>query len=382
MIEETAPALSKGTPMPIRFLLFGLLLTCSMNVLPGHAETPDPDRPRMISLSEDGLPLSKALAELETQMGLKKGVLVDRRNAGDPALKVKLQNVPFWKAIDLIADEVGASVYLSPRDGKISLVKRQSPTPAPINYSGPFRLVVKRISVARDLETNTYQATAALEVAWEPQLQLFLLETRPQHLVVKDDRNATLPFDGEGSSIATVDGRIALLFDVALPAPQRNVNALGLVEGNLSAVGPGKMLQFRFGNLGQLNQAAAGAAIRQQQQEGITCRITKGTLEKERWTIQVTHETPPGGNKLESFQSWAVNNEMTLESKDGARRLTSSSYSGPTSAPGGLVVFNYNFTDKDGVLRGKAADWNLLYTTPASVVVRPIPFQFKNVPLP
>jgi hypothetical protein len=154
-----------------------------------------------------------------------------------------------------------------------------------------------------------------------------------------------------------------------------------VIEGSLSAVGPSKMLQFHFGSLAKLDQAGPGAAVRQLKQEGITCRITKILMDKERCTIQVTQDTPPGGSKLESFQSWVVNNEMTLESKDRSRRLSSSSYV-LESATDRRAVISYNFIDKDGTLRGKAEDWNLLYTTPLSVVVTPIPFQFKNVPLP
>ena len=41
-----------------------------------------------------------------------------------------------------------------------------------------------------------------------------------------------------------------------------------------------------------------------------------------------------------------------------------------------------NFRDKDRQARGKPGDWTLHYTTPASVVVMPIPFRFNGVPLP
>jgi hypothetical protein len=363
--------------MPLRCLLASILTLAAL-VLPGRGETSTTVTARMVTLSEAGLPLSKALAEIEKQTGIR---VEDRRKAGDPALKLTLRQVPFWKAIDAIADEVGASVYLLPREGRIALVKPLAKTKLPISYSGPIRLAIKRVTVSRDLENNAQHATASMEVAWEPHLQPFLLETRPQNLLVKDDQNKVLPFGPEGSSIAPVDGRMALLFDVALPAPKRSVNEYGVIEGSLSVVSPSKMLQFRFGSLGKLDQAGPGAAVRQLKQEGITCRITRIQLEKDHWTIQVTQDTPPGGGRLESFQSWVVNNEMTLESKDRSRRLTSSSYV-LESATDRRAVLSYNFADKDGTARGKTEDWNLLYTTPASVVVTPIPFQFKNVPLP
>ena len=216
---------------------------------------------RTVRLSESGLPLSKALAEIEKQMGMRKGSLTDRRGEGDPQLKVSLQNVPFWKAIDAIANEVGASVYLSPRDGKISLVNTYR-AQVPISYSGPFRLAIKRVTVFQDLETNTHHATAAIEAAWEPQVQPFLFQTRPQVLVVKDDKDRTLAFNSEGKASDSVDGRMAHQFDVALPAPSRAVTQYGLIEGSFSALAPSKMLTFRFGALDQIAQAAPDSPLR------------------------------------------------------------------------------------------------------------------------
>ncbi len=362
--------------MMVRSLLFVALLGCFLSAAPAATDSTLPAR--LVTLSETGLPLSKALAEIEKQMGMRKGSVTDRRGEGDPRLKVSLQNVPFWKAIDAIANEVGASVYLAPRDGKISLVKRVPGTQVPISYSGPFRLAIKRVTVFQDLESNTHHATASIEAAWEPQVQPFLFQTRPQNLVVKDDKDRTLPFDSEGKASDSVDGRMAHQFDVVLPAPSRAVTEFGLIEGSFSALAPSKMLTFRFGALDRIAQAPPESPLRTQKLDGITCRITRVALTGERWTIQVTQDLPPGP-VLESFRAklWSVNNAIVLESKDGSRRLTTTSYN--LDEKNGQGVFTCYFVNKN---RGKPSDWNLLYTTPASVVVTPIPFRFKNVPLP
>ena len=236
--------------MMVRSLLFVALLGCFLSAAPAATDSTLPAR--LVTLSETGLPLSKALAEIEKQMGMRKGSVTDRRGEGDPRLKVSLQNVPFWKAIDAIANEVGASVYLAPRDGKISLVKRVPGTQVPISYSGPFRLAIKHVTVFQDLESNTHHATASIEAAWEPQVQPFLFQTRPQNLVVKDDKDRTLPFDSEGKASDSVDGRMAHQFDVVLPAPSRAVTEFGLIEGSFSALAPSKMLTFRFGALDRI----------------------------------------------------------------------------------------------------------------------------------
>jgi len=332
---------------------------------------------KSVTIQAGRIRLQQALAELTRQTGIR----VENRRGTDPELRLDLKGSPFWRALDTIAATADARVYLSPRDGRISLVKRPGGMTPPTSYSGPFRLALKRLLVSRDFDSDSRHTTATLEVCWEPTLQPFLLETRPQNLVVKDEAGKVVPWLGQGSSLAPVDGRIALQFDVALPAFPRSAQRIGLVEGEFSATGPSKMLRFNFDTLDALDKAPPGGAVRLKTQEGIRCGITRLTLADDRWTIQVTLDAP-SGVKLESFQSWVVNNEMVLvDPKDEARRFPSSDYV-LESASERRAVISYNFRDKDGQTRGKPEDWKLHYTTPASVVVMPIPFQFKDVPLP
>jgi hypothetical protein len=104
-------------------------------------------------------------------------------------------------------------------------------------------------------------------------------------------------------------------------------------------------------------------------------------LDRDRWTVTVALDYPPGGKELDSYQSWVVNNEMVLESKDGKRRLARSNYVVESASPRRAVV-SYHFRDTDKGRRGRPEDWKLLYRAPASVIELPITFRFKDVPLP
>jgi hypothetical protein len=328
--------------------------------------------------------LSKALAELERQTGVR---VEDSRGEAERDVSLDLRQVTFWQAADAVAEAAGARIYLYPRSGRITLVPRgpdyQMP---PVSYDGLFRSSFKRVVAARDLERRdtapgSRAYTVTLEVAWEPRLQPFLLETRPQSLRLQDDKHHDIPVPEEGNAFAPVDGRISLAFDVTLPALPRSAAALGLLEGKLSAIGPSKMLTFTFDTLDRLGKASADSPERRLTQEGVVCKVSKVVLDRDRWTVQVILEYPPGGRKLESYQSWVVNNEMTLETKDGARRLASSGYV-QESASSRRAVLSYHFIDKGKVLRGRSEDWKVIYRTPAAVVELPIRFSFKNVPLP
>jgi hypothetical protein len=142
----------------------------------------------------------------------------------------------------------------------------------------------------------------------------------------------------------------------------------------LRVIAPSRMLHLSFDPLDQLEKKAPVAVT----QDGMTCKMTKVVLNNDRWSVQVALDYPPGGPTFESFQSWVVNNEMTLESKDGTKHLASNSYV-LESSTSRRAVLTYHFTDKN---RGKPEDWKVTYRTPASIVEIPLNFTFKDIRLP
>ncbi len=349
----------------------------ALSSVPAAAE--DPPQPRLFSLGGEKTPLSKVLAELTRQTGVR---VEDQRGEGDPEIALRLDRVPFWRALDAVADAAGAGVYLYPRGGRITLVKRPAGRPAPrVSHDGFFRCSLKKVLASLDLETGADVCTAFLEVAWEPDLQPLYLETRPQDLRLLDERGKLIPIPAEGSSLAPVEGRISLVTEVQLPGLPRSAARIGLLEGRLNVIAPSKMLTFTFDALDRLEKAAPAAPERSLTQEGVTCRLGKIVLAKDHWTVQVFLDYPPGNRPLESYQSWVVNNELALVSGDGKRRLPSSDYV-LENATDRRAVLSYNFRDKDKQVRGRPEDWHLTYRTPARVVEWPVRFSFKDVPLP
>ena len=175
------------------------------------------------------------------------------------------------------------------------------------------------------------------------------METRPQSLVVRDDADHLIPAASAGSSLAPVDGRISLPIDVTLPPVPRSVRTLSLLEGHLYAVAPTKMLTFPFDALDQLAKAPAGDPRLSRTQEEVVCRASRVVAADDRWSVEITLDYPEGNVKLDSFQSWVVNNEAYLE--HGADRLPSSSYLLEESTPRHAVL-TYNFSDPEKRKRG------------------------------
>jgi hypothetical protein len=369
--------------MSLRFAVacisFAIALAVAASfALSGRAADPVAPSAASITLHADKTPLSKVLEDLARQSGES---VADRRGEPDVAVTLDVQKKTFWQALDETAQAADARVELHARDGRLALVKR-SPTDEPptVGYSGLFRTALRRLAASHDFETGRTAYTASLEVAWEPHLQPFLLETRPHNLAVHDEKGNELPAAAEGSSLAPVDGRNSLLIDVPLPALPRAAAALGLFQGDLYAVGPSKMLTVSFAPLDQLAKARTASPPLDSAKNGVACRITRATLDDDRWSVQVTLDYPDGNVKLDSYQSWVVNNEMWLESADGKERFTTDRYLMEESSPRHAVL-TYHFTDREKMKKGPAA-WTPVYRTPAAIVKIPFSFRFTNVKLP
>ena len=343
---------------------------------PSRTEADKQPAPQLATIESDRISLSDALAELARQTS---EPVEDQRGEAASVLALDLKHVPFWQALDAIADKTNSRVDLHARDGRVALVKRPVGwKPPPISHSGLFRTLLPAIAAKIDLETDARTYTASLEVAWEPHLLPLLLETRPQSLLVRDDADHLVPAGTAGSSLAPVDGRIALPLDVTLPSLPRSMRTLSLLEGQLYAVAPSKMLTFTFDSLDQLAKAAADDPRRSRTQEEVVCRVSRIVTAEDHWSVEITLDYPEGNVKLDSYQSWVVNNEMYLE--HGAERFASSSYLLEESTPRHAVL-TYNFSDPQKMKNGLAG-WDLFYRTPALVVKVPFTFSFKDVPLP
>ena len=358
---------------------FGLLASVG-DVAPARdAVRPGADKqpaPQLASIRNPRISLGDALAELGRQTSES---VEDQRGGAVPDFAMDLQQVPFWQALDAIADETDSRVDLHARDGRVALVKRPAGwKPPPVSHSGLFRTSLSALSAKLDLETDARTYTASMEVAWEPHLLPILLETRPQAVVVRDDAGRAVPAGMAGSSLAPVDGRISLPLDVTLPPLSRSVRSLSLLEGQLYAVAPTKMLTFTFDSLDQLAKAPAGDPRLSRTQEEVVCRASRVVAADDHWSVEITLDYPDGNVKLDSYQSWVVNNEAYLE--HGADRFPSSSYLLEESTPRRAALI-YNFSDPEKMKRG-LQNWALAYRTPALVVKVPITFSFKDVPLP
>lgn len=339
-------------------------------------------QPRTVTLKEDEIPLSRALKELARQTG---NEVVDRRKTkDDPRVGLDLKKATFWQALDAIAQEADARVSLYEQDRKIALV--DGPFLAlPTSYSGLFRTSFKRIDAVKILEPEAHYCVLHLEVAWEPRFQPFLLETLPDSLAVQDDKGTTLAVSEMQKGQIPVGRQNAREVEMRLPAPRRAATRFGQVKGSLAMVGPTKMLAVTFAKLGKIEKRNE---VRKETVDEVTVHLRKFLLEgnegDQLWTAEVLLEYPEGGPNFESFQSWLVNNEAYLEHGETKQRFPANAGFNTEDQSANKALLQYRFTDEPdkNLLLGKPASWNLVYRTPGKIVEVPIPFEFKDLPLP
>jgi hypothetical protein len=356
-----------------RFLFWLSLL--AFGAAPPRAEPADPVKdkdiaPTQVTITGDAVELKDALARLKKQTGIT--VLDLRRQKSNPPLKLDLRAVPFWQALDTIAAGAKASVSLYQREGRIALVEGTGKR-LPVSYSGVFRTVVKRVAVARDLETDTSVCTLTLEVAWEPRFQPFYLDQGGWSVAAPDGKGKQTTTRREGTGATPVAGRSFLEFELRFPAPPRSVGRIVLLRGKLALITPSKMLTFTFAKL----------AKRSLEKEGVTVRVRKVATEDDPWEVEVGLDSRLPGPRFESYQSWLVNNAIYLENKRTKRKYRPRpgdyQIKGQPTYPRARIV--YYFRNKKGVL-GNPRNLKLVYRTPGRIVTLPVRYEFKDLPLP
>jgi hypothetical protein len=348
-------------------------------------ELPKELTPKLFTLQDKDVSVSRALAELAKQTG---NEVEDRRSSKDDSAKIKLdlKNVTFWQGLDAIAKEADAKVSLSERDEKLALVDGPHQI-IPVSYSGLFRVTVKRLDAIQVLDSDTHVCLIYLEVAWEPRFRPLFMETRPDSMVVQDDKGRDVEIPDEGKGMAAIGKRLATEVMVRVTAPHRSAIKLGSFKGKLAAMGPTETLTFTFDKLKKIEKVAEA---RKETQQGVSLvlreMVPEGQGDDPVWRIGLLLEYPADGPKFESFQSWLVNNEIyLLKEKDGIKQQFPPNLGYETDdQTEDKAIIRYRFGDEPDkkLILGNIGDWKLVYRTPGRISEIPIPFEFKDIPLP
>ena len=336
----------------------------------------------LVTLQAKGMRLTEVVRAIQSQTG---NIINDLREANgeeatNPALDLDLKEMPFYEALDIVADKAGVKVSPYTGDGTIGLmtggmmesVAGMPPRPKPmVLYSGPFRVELKQIAITRDFNVAQPTATAQFEVLWEPRLRPMLLGIKNEDLVITDDQGrAVAPqVEGESGEVPLRAGNCVAEINLALASPERSATKLASFKVKGSITVPAGMKLFRFPTLTAQDVT--------QTQGDISVTLQNTEVDEQVWKVGLIVASPGNGPEYASYRQGLFNNRVWLQKADGSRFEQNGGYNN-TGSDNGRIGFEYLFVDAPG----KPADHSLVYETPSKIVPIPLEFEFKDVPLP
>jgi len=156
-----------------------------------------------ITLSDHEIDLAEVLEQIEKQTGNR---LVDYREAfGQEAsprsVSIKIEDEPFWPAIDKILDAAEMGLYpfsgdTFPGELALAVINREAgavPRSERASYAGPFRIEAIAVVARRGLRIPDQQAASVeLEFSWEPRLRPIALSQPADALKIVGDNGAPI----------------------------------------------------------------------------------------------------------------------------------------------------------------------------------------------
>lgn len=333
--------------------------------------------PSTVTLSGKML-LSAALAQVEKQTGNK---FVDFRarfgqQRPDTSIEVDLEDAPFWKAVDQILDQANLTVYnFGGEAGAISLVAREEGAvdrSEGASYAGIFRFQGVRVQATRDLRSpaNT-SLRCTFEVSWEPRLTPIVLQFPLDQMTIEAESGTALALANAGRSNYSVGPQNnvpASELVIPLALPTRDTKKIASLRGKMTAMVPGRIETFEFGDLESAKRVETTIA-------GATVVLDQVRKNQELFQVLMRVRFDDAANALESHRGWVYNNPAYILDADGARiENIGSELTGQQANEIGTA---YLFDLEDGLKGCK-----FVYQTPAKIVQMPVDFELKDIPLP
>ena len=335
-------------------------------------------KPALITIKGE-MPVSKAFAELTKQSGNR---LIDYRERfnqeiSDPTVKLDLDKVPFWQALDTVLDaaelslynfdeDMNALAYTARGEGDVDRRGRAS-------YSGLFRLEAMRVDASRDLRNDMNRSLKlTLNVAWEPRIRPIVLEQPLSDVTAQDENGAAIGIDGrEGNLEVPVEGtNAAVELEIPLVAPDRDVKQVGVIEGKLLAVVLGKVETFEFPDVEKLKSA-------EQERGGVVVVVEQFRKNGDIYDVNIRLRFDKAANALESHRGWIYNNECYMvDTKNN--RIENAGLEATLLAVN-EVGLSYKF---DLGEKSTPAGYKFVYKTPAAIIKIPVEFKLNGIPLP
>lgn len=343
-------------------------------------------QPSLVTLIGEELPVADVFARITQQTGNK---IVDYREqfgeeVTEPRLKLNLDKVPFWKALDEVLDQAELSVYDFAGERGVFAVNRppsQLGRRELASYTGPFRLEATRFEALRELRQPEGRSLKLfVNIAWEPRLMPVAIRQPLEEIKVLGTGDVAVDVVGaDGEPEASVsDETSSAELQIPLQLPPRNVDKITSLKGKLRVMVPGPMQTFRFEQLpivGDGPKANVKVAKVEQRKAGVTVIVDQVRKNNDVWEVRTRVRFDKPGDALESHRSWILRNEIYLVGAD-KKRITPGGYE-QTRQTENEVGIAYLFELPKG-----PAGMTLVYQTPTTIFEMPVEYELRDLELP
>lgn len=315
--------------------------------------------------------LAEALDALEQQTGNK----IAAMPPGDHQVQTDFLKMPYWEALDRLLDQAGLTVNVYGGEfNALSLAPRpegEAPRVGKATYAGVFRIEPVRIRADRNLRNPEIQGLRlTVEISWEPRVTPISLELPLADLTVVGDQDQPLEVDAQQGSVeaAGTAERSTVQVEIPLALPNRGIEKIQSLQGELFALIPGRREKFTFEKLADIKEE-------QQRRAGVTVSVMELRKNQQLYDVHTRITFDEAANALESHRGWIYDNDAFILDAQGSRiENLAFETNRQLSNEVGLV---YRFQLPDG-----PAGLTFVYETPAAVVKRSWKIELTDILLP
>ncbi|VTT98671.1 Uncharacterized protein OS=Singulisphaera acidiphila (strain ATCC BAA-1392 / DSM 18658 / VKM B-2454 / MOB10) GN=Sinac_6794 PE=4 SV=1 [Gemmataceae bacterium] len=325
-------------------------------------------KPTAVSVGKDATLAEAAAALTKSPVGA--AVQIGAPDLAAAKVGAGVERVPFWDALEAIADQTKSRLALRDGGRTVALAPR-SGTREVSAVSGAFRIVPRAVTGRLLLDQGTTLHDIDLDVHWEPRVRVYRIDSAPQITKAVDDRGTALTAAAAGSRHYPTDSLTDL--KVRLTGLTRDGKQIATLAGEFRATAAEGLLSVPFKNLAAkfpIAQKVGGMSVVLRSFEKV------GGF----WEAQLELAYPEGHPAFESFeeQKWLRDTRVRLIDPTAAVFEPDND---DVNAAGRNVAATYRFKLL-AAANPLQPGWSLVCDTPAPLAEVKVPFVLKNIPLP
>lgn len=299
------------------------------------------------------------------------------QEADNPRLRLPTTPMRFWEAVDEVARQAKLRVTpFAERDGQVVVALLGGPGTllGPVQYDGPFRITLLRVSAARSWdEGEPSRLLVTVQIAWEPRYRPLWVNLPADGVYLGNGSGAEQPVPQLKPQSCRAADEAAVTLTVQLPLPPRTQATLPELRLRTAVVIPPRQTPFLFPS------PVAGQMVRE---DSVTCTLTRIEEDRRRQRGWISLRLNYPGNllDLESHQTWVMQgNSLVLTPKNGGQPLRFTTANAEINIQERSGIELRHLVDN---LPQPLAAYMLRYEAPAPPVQYPLEMRWKEVPLP